>query len=66
MEKESHTNKNLKNILKENTPVYETREALEEARLREAINRSDTEKFRLFTRMMRITMMMKNARIIHK
>ncbi len=58
--------KELTNIIKEVMPVYESREALEEARLREAINRTDTEKFRLFTRMMRINMMMKKARIIHK
>jgi hypothetical protein len=58
--------KDLRNIVNEGTPVYASREALEDARLREAINRTDTEKFRLFTRMMRINMMMKRARIIHK
>lgn len=59
-------NKDLKNVVREDMPVYETREALEEARLREAINRTDSEKFRLFTRMMRINMMMKKAKIHHK
>ena len=66
MKPEALHNKKAKNILNEDAAVYESREALEDARLREAINKTDTEKFRMFTRMMRITMMMKNARIIHK
>jgi len=53
-----------KNILHEG-PVYESREALEEARLREVIYRTDTEKFRLFTRMIRINIMLKKAKITH-
>ena len=59
-------NTDLTNMVNEDAPVYASREALKDARLREAINKTDTEKFRLFTRMMRINMMMKNARIIHK
>jgi hypothetical protein len=39
---------------------------LEVNRIKEAINRSDTEKFLLFTRMMRIHFMLKNAIIIKK
>ena len=66
MKPEALHNKKAKHILNEDAAVYESREALEDARLREAIDRTDTEKFRMFTRMMRITMMMKNARIIHK
>jgi hypothetical protein len=58
--------KEAKYILTEGFPVYESREALEEARLREAVNRTDTEKFRLFTRMMRISMMMKKAKITYQ
>jgi len=54
-----------KSILREDPVVYDSREALEEARLREAVNRTDTEKFRLFTRMMRINMMLKKAKIKH-
>lgn len=50
----------------EEPAVYASREALEDARLREAINRTDTEKFRMFTRMMCITQMMNRAKIIHK
>jgi len=55
-----------KNIVREDPVVYENREALEDARLREAINRTDTEKFRLFTRMMRINIMLKKAKITHR
>jgi hypothetical protein len=39
---------------------------LERKRIREAIARSDTEKFFLFTRLMKIHFMLKNARIIKK
>jgi hypothetical protein len=53
------------NELQEGTSVYETREALEDARLREAINRTDTEKFKLFTTMFRISKMMQRATIHH-
>jgi hypothetical protein len=54
------------NLVNEDSPAYQSREAQEDARLREAINKTDTEKFRMFTRMMRITMMLNRARIIHK
>jgi hypothetical protein len=65
--KESKLNKEeISNIVQEGFPVYESREALEEARLREAVNRTDTEKFRLFTTMMRINMMMKRAKITYQ
>ncbi len=37
---------------------------LEIKRIKEAINKSDTEKFHLFTRMMRIHFMLQNAVII--
>lgn len=40
--------------------------SLEKKRIREAVSRSDTEKFFLFTRMMKIHFMLKNARIIKK
>ncbi len=59
-------NRHLTSIVREDPAVYESREALEDARLREAINRTDTEKFYMFTRMMRINMMMKNAKITYK
>lgn len=54
------------NALHEEAPTYSSMEALEEARLLEAINRTDTEKFKLFTRMMRIGQMLKNATITYK
>lgn len=66
MNQHKQNGKEIKSLVNEDSPVYASREALEDARLREAINRTDTEKFRLFTRMMRINMMMKRARIIHK
>ena len=66
MDQYKQNGKEIKSLVNEDSPVYASREALEDARLREAINRTDTEKFRLFTRMMRINMMMKRARIIHK
>jgi hypothetical protein len=53
------------NELNEGAPVYASREELEDARLREAINRTDTEKFRLFTTMFRINKMMQRATIHH-
>src|SRR4051812_45250040 len=52
-------NNQSKQIAREDPVVYESREALEDARLREAIGRTDLEKFRLFTKMMRISMMLK-------
>jgi len=39
---------------------------MEEKRIREAIARTDTEKFFLFTRLMKIHFMLKNATIIKK
>jgi len=66
MDQHKQNGKEIKSLVNEDSPVYASREALEDARLREAINRTATEKFRLFTRMMRINMMMKRARIIHK
>jgi hypothetical protein len=57
--------KDIKSSVHEDAPVYASREALEEARLKEAINRTDTEKFRLFTRMMPIGKMLKKAKITH-
>ena len=36
----------------------------EEKKIRQAINKSDTEKFLLFTRLMRVHFMLKNAVII--
>ncbi len=46
--------------------VYNTREALEEARLRKAVSMSDQEKFEMLCRMMRIQLMFASARNMHK
>ena len=40
--------------------------SLEKKRIKEAVFRTDTEKFFIFTRMMKIHFMLKNARIIKK
>jgi hypothetical protein len=40
--------------------------SLEAKRIREAVNKTDTEKFLLFCRMMRIQIMLKKAVITHK
>ena len=39
---------------------------IEMKKLREAIDRTDTEKFFLFTRLMKIHFMLKNAKIVKK
>jgi hypothetical protein len=48
--------------------VNEAREMteVEKKRIREAIARTDTEKFFLFTRLMKISFMLRNAKIIKK
>jgi hypothetical protein len=62
-----HTDKEEnKNLLEEASAQYGNAEAQEEARLQKAINRTDMEKFRLFTRMLRINAMYKKAKITHK
>ena len=55
-----------KDLLNEDELIYGHSAAKEEARLREAINRTDEEKFFLFTRMFRINKMLKSAKITHK
>ena len=47
-------------VLNEESAAYES---LDRKRRMEAILKSDTEKFRLFTKLMRIDKMMKNAKI---
>jgi hypothetical protein len=44
---------------------WDEQEAYEKERLREAILSSDMEKFRNFTRLMRIGMMLKKAKVTH-
>ena len=55
--------KELMNRLADDGSLFEI---TDKRRLRAAILSSDTEKFLSFTRMMRVTMMMKRAKIIHK
>jgi hypothetical protein len=62
-----HTDKDEnKNQLQEAQAPYGNVEAQEEARLQKAISRTDMEKFRLFTRMLRVNAMYKRAKITHK
>jgi hypothetical protein len=59
-------NTNEKNLVNEDSPVYASREALEEARLKEAINRTDTEKFHFLMTLMKMNRHMRKATIHHK
>ena len=55
-----------KSLVGEDSPVYETRAALEDARLREAINRTDSEKFRFLMTLMKMNNTMRKATIHYK
>jgi len=66
MKPEALHNKKAKNILNEDAAVYESREALEDARLREAINRTPAEKFRFLMTLMKMNAHMSKAIIHHK
>jgi hypothetical protein len=54
-----------KNTRPELKPEIEITES-DYRRIKENMERSDTEKFHLFCRLMRIQMMLDNARVIHK
>jgi hypothetical protein len=56
----------LKNVVREDAPVYNSREALEEARLKEAVNRTSTEKFYFLMTLMKMNLHMSKATIRHK
>ena len=66
MNKENQDTAAAKNMLREALPVYESREALEEARLREAVNRTGTEKFRFLMTLMKMNHQMSKATIHYK
>ncbi len=51
------------NIVNDYQEAYES---LDRKRRTEAILSSDTEKFKLFTKLMRISRMLKNAKVTHK
>ena len=53
-------------MMNEGVPVYESREALEEARLREAVNRTPTQKFHFLMTLMKMNRQMRNATIHYK
>jgi hypothetical protein len=55
-----------KNIIHEPDATYQTLKDAEEKRLREDVFRSDIEKFRLFTQMLRTNAILKKAVITHK
>ena len=51
------------NILHEDSEAYEN---LEITRRKQAILSTDSEKFKLFTKLMRISLMLRNAKVTHK
>ena len=59
-------NTDLTNMVNEDAPVYASREALEDARLREAVNRTPAEKFKLLMILMKMNNQMRKATIHHK
>ncbi len=56
-------NEAVPNVLNDEAAAYEN---LETRRRKESILSSDTEKFKMFTKLMRIGIMMKNAKVTHK
>jgi len=66
MKPDKQEGKDLRNIVNEDMPVYASREALEDARLREAISRTPTEKFRFLMTLMKMNRQMRKATIHHK
>ena len=56
-------NESPRNLLNDEAAAYEN---LETRRRKESILLSDTEKFKMFTKLMRIGIMMKNAKVTHK
>ena len=53
-------------IIKNTTNVNELYEAQEKRRLTEAVLRPDHEKFKLFMKMLKIGIMLKNTEVTHK
>ena len=66
MKEYGQNNEEDNNILREDPEVYNSREELEEARLREAINRTPAEKFRFLMTLMKMNNTMRKAVIHHK
>jgi hypothetical protein len=63
MDSSYQNNESANNIVKDLDALYES---VDKKRRIEAIKRTDSEKFFDFTRMIRITHMLKNAKITHK
>jgi hypothetical protein len=61
--KEYPQNEAVPNVLNDEAAAYEN---LEIRRRKESILSSDTEKFKMFTKLMRIGIMLKNAKVTHK
>jgi hypothetical protein len=66
MNSHEENNKDVKNVLREDMPEYQTREALEEARLKEAVGRTASEKFRFLMTLMKMNNQMRKATIHYK
>jgi len=66
MKKYKENEEEQKNILNEDELIYGHSEAKEEARLREAINRTPAEKFQFLMTLMKMNNTMRKAVIHHK
>ena len=60
---EKNNSKTQNNVLHDEDVMYLS---LEKQRIKQSILKTDTDKFFLFTRMLRINSMLKNAKVIHK
>ena len=60
---EKNNSETQNNILHDEDAMYLS---LERQRIKQSILKTDTDKFFLFTRMLRINSMLKNAKVIHK
>lgn len=66
MKKNQSGEKEIRQLKETPDMIVMSPEEYEEARLRKAMNMSDLEKFKLFTRMLRISAMLRRAVITHK
>ena len=66
MDQHKQNGKEIKSLVNEDSPVYASREALEDARLREAINRTATEKFQFLMTLMKMNRQMRKSTIHYK
>jgi len=66
MKKHRPGGKKEESLVNEEAPVYASREALEDARLREAVNKTPAEKFRFLMILMKMNNHIRKAIIHHK